>query len=316
MSTDLVVVETHPVPAANPSPSLIDAWLAGKKPTTVRGYSEDLVAFARWLGDGSPAVAVEDLLSLPAGEANGLVLRWRNWMLGAGLASATINRRLAALRSVTKLARMLGRIVWVIEVEGPPNEPRRDVRGPGRDGMKGVAKALKKLGDGRQARRDRAVVALLFGLGLRRGEVVALDLADVDWTKNTLKVLGKGKREKSAVEMPEPVAKSLTEWVVVRGSHDGPLFFRTQGNRGLARLHPYTLNRLVSAVGKSAGIARGLRPHALRHEATTELFRRGKTVVQVKGFTRHAKVETVMRYHDEQNADAGEMAREVSKTLG
>jgi integrase/recombinase XerC len=316
MSTDLVVVETHPVPASNPVPSLIDAWLAGKKPTTVRGYSEDLSAFARWLGASSPGVAVDDLLALPAGEANGLVLRWSTWMLDHDLSSATINRRLAALRSVTKLARMLGRIAWAIEVEGPKHEPRRDVKGPGAAGMKRTAKTLKKLGSGRQARRDRAIVSLLFGLGLRRAEVIGLDLEDLDWDAKRVSVLRKGKREKTSMSLPAEVEKSLSDWVVTRGSHPGPLFFRVQGNRGHLRLHPYTVNRVVEAVGKAAELPRKLRPHGLRHEAATELARRGKTVLQIRDFTGHAKLETVMRYLDESGAHAGEMAAELSKTLG
>jgi integrase/recombinase XerC len=319
MSTELVPATStsRPVPtfASGPGPSLVESWLAGKKPTTVRDYAGDLLQFSRWLGTASPAVALDDLLSLGSGDANGLVLRWRNAMIDGGLSSSTINRRLAAIRSVTKLGRTLGRITWVIEVEGVEHEARRDSRGPNPDEMKRVNRALKALGDGAKGRRNRAIVALLFGLGLRRAEAVGLDLADVDWPTNTVKVLGKGCREKIAREMPAPVAKAVSDWVVLRGSHPGPLFHRVD-RPGVDRLDLASVNRLVSAIGNAAEMPGKLRPHGFRHAAITELFRRKKTVAQVMGFSRHANPQTVMRYHDALGDDAAEMAREVAKGLG
>jgi hypothetical protein len=75
------------------------------------------------------------LLSLPAGEANGVVLRYRSEMIAAGLSAATVNRRLAAVRSVVKLARTLGLVSWSIEISGESARAYRDTSGPGRSGV-------------------------------------------------------------------------------------------------------------------------------------------------------------------------------------
>src|SRR5262245_50508843 len=87
---------------------LYAAFLAGRSPHTLRAYRQDLAAFASYLGEAQPGVALSRLVGLPAGEGNGLLLAYRAHMIDAGLTPATINRRLAAVRSALKLARTLG----------------------------------------------------------------------------------------------------------------------------------------------------------------------------------------------------------------
>jgi integrase/recombinase XerC len=319
MHTELALIPTPPSPAAprelappgSARPDLVAAFLGGKKPTTVREYRKDLAEFARHLRADSTESAVEWFLGRDAGRANELVLGWKNEQLARGLSSATISRRLAAVRSLVKLARTLGRVTWSVEIQGPKAEPKRDMRGPGEEGLKRIKRALKKC-----PRRDRAIFYLLFGLGLRRAEAAGVDLADVDFAASKIYVLGKARREKIALEMGEEVMRALADWVVVRGNHPGPLFHRTDGRADGKPLNLGTVNVIVGAIGRAAGLPGKLRPHGARHAAITELFRRGKTVPQVMGFSRHVKPETVMRYHDELMNDAGDMARELSKSLG
>jgi len=118
------VIEDHPgLPARNDpghggsgphlpaigAVDLVEAFLAGRKPTTLDAYRRDLTDFARFVGAARPGPAVEALISGTAGQANALALGYRADLIGRGLASATIARRLAALRSMVKLARILGR---------------------------------------------------------------------------------------------------------------------------------------------------------------------------------------------------------------
>src|SRR4051794_14430322 len=89
--------DARPPMLAGPT-DFLAAFLSGRKPTTIRAYQWDVGDFARFLGAGRPDAAVELLLGLSHGEANGLALAYRNAMVEKGLAPATINRRLAALR--------------------------------------------------------------------------------------------------------------------------------------------------------------------------------------------------------------------------
>src|SRR5215210_6450064 len=181
---DLIPFRAPERPAA-PSPpalerlDLVGAFLSARKPTTVRAYAGDLLDFARFLEQPGPGEAVEVLLGLPHGQANAVALGYKADLMARGLAPATVGRRLAALRSLVKLARTLGRVAWTLEVEAPASEKYRDVAGPGREGWRAMLQALDAAPDTPKARRDRALLRLLHDRGLRRGEAVALDLADV-----------------------------------------------------------------------------------------------------------------------------------------
>lgn len=304
---ELVPIEPGSLPAHGPTQGnaagLIDAWLGDKKPQTIEGYRKDLDLFIRFIGPPG----LDGFLALPAGDANALVLSYRNDQIGRGLASATIARRLAAVKSVVKLARTLGRCAFAIEVSPPKAEPRRDMRGPREEAIRRIKKALI-----RASKRDRALFALLFGLGLRRAEAAGLDLADVDFASNKVHVLGKGRREKVALELPPQLARPVGEWVLMRGGHPGPLF---PGKDPSKPINLATVNNVIGRLGKAAGMADKLRPHGLRHAAITLLFDRKATVAEVMAFSRHSKPETVMRYHDSLSDRAADMARIVAKQL-
>jgi integrase len=142
------------------------------------------------------------------------------------LAPATIARRVAALRSVVKLARTLGRITWAIDIPSPRAEAYRDTRGPGLAGWKAMLAAVKKQTATPKGKRDLALLRLIHDLGLRRGEVVALDRADLDLEAGTVAVIGKGKTEKVNLTLNPQTVMALTDWVAARGDWAGPLFVR------------------------------------------------------------------------------------------
>ena len=111
------VVEVHPPDGALGTDGLIERFLAGRSPNTRQAYADDLADFAAWLGLAPPA-AVAQLLDADGGAANGLALDYLNHLRELGRSRATVNRRLAALRSLVKLARLLGLVTWSIEVSG------------------------------------------------------------------------------------------------------------------------------------------------------------------------------------------------------
>src|SRR5437764_15154787 len=106
------------VPVAPPHRRLVEAFLAGRSPRTLRAYRQDLEDFTRWSGADSPEEAARLLLASGHGQAHEVALSYRTHLLEPGLAPATVNRRLAALRSLVKLARTLGMVGWSLDVEG------------------------------------------------------------------------------------------------------------------------------------------------------------------------------------------------------
>ena len=111
--------------------AVLEAFLNGRTATTLRAYRQDLEDFRRYLNAASAAEAIERLLGGGQGEAHRLALGYRAWLRERDLSPATINRRLAALRSLAKLGRLIGAISWSLSVPNLRTESYRDTRGPG-----------------------------------------------------------------------------------------------------------------------------------------------------------------------------------------
>ncbi len=303
---------------------LVDAFLAGRSPGTLRAYDADLRDFGRFMG-AAPRPAIATLLLCDHGRANGVVLSYKHWLHDRKLATATIARRLAALRSVVKLARTLGQVNWTLDIQSPRLEPYRDTRGPGLEGWRKIRQTVRAkaaLGND-QAVRDYAIVQVLRGLALRRSELCGLDMADLelDPLAPGVWIVGKGKTERERLSLPSSAAEALRAWIQLRGEWPGPLFVRldrcavARGDLdGRARLSDRSIGNIVPAIGHRAGLTRRVRPHGLRHEAiTAALDATGGDVRRVQRFSRHADVRTLTRYDDRRKDDAGEIARLIDE---
>ncbi len=310
---------TSPGPPAVGAVDVLDAFLSGRNPRTLRAYGRDLDDFARFLGVPDSRAAVAGLLGLPHGNANAAALAYKAHLIGRGLKAATVARRLAALRSVVKMARTVGRVAWALDVESPKAEPYRDTAGPGDAGWRVMlARAKADAGGGPpKAVRDLAVVRLLHDLALRRGELVALDLADADLDGGTIAVVGKGRTDPVRLTLPDPTCDALADWTASRGGEPGPLFVRLDRAAGRAggdgRLTDTAVFLIVRDLGRKVGLARPTRPHGLRHEAITRaLDATGGDVRTVQRFSRHADTRTLLLYDDRRRDLAGDVAKLVA----
>jgi integrase/recombinase XerC len=312
LTPDHLPVPVRAVPLAEPSAAerLLAAVLADHNPRILRAYSHDLADFAAFAG-ATPAAATDQLLARGAGGTNAAALAYKTHLRERCLAAATINRRLATLRALVKLARIRGLVNRGLEVEGLRAENYRDTRGPGRAGFCQMLAAL----DGRddpKAIRDRALLHLLFDLALRRAEVLGLDLADLDLAAGTLAVLGKGRTAKVPLTLPAETRAALEAWVRVRGLEGGPLFRSFDRSRkGAGRLSGTGLYLVVWDLWRRTGLRVWL--HALRHASITEaLDLTGGDVRAVQLFSRHRDVRVLQRYDDCRRDLAGEVARKVA----
>jgi integrase/recombinase XerC len=249
------------------------------------------------------------ILGRGAGPANALVLDYRSTLLDRQLSPATINRRLAALRSLVRVARTIGAVSWTLEISGLKAAAYRDTRGPGLAGVRQLLRAAADRQDPK-GRRDVAIVRLLFDLGLRRSEVVALDVADVDLTAGTIAVLGKGRREKQPLTLPAPTVAALEAWLASRGAEPGALFLNRDRARKGSRLTSSSVYRLVRRLGADVGLI--VRPHGLRHASITAGLDLTGDLRAVQRFSRHADVRTVGKYDDNRADLGGQVAQLVA----
>ena len=269
--------------------------------------------FATFLGVQSIDEAARLLLARGHGPANHLVLMYRAHLIERDLSAATVNARLAAVRSLVTLANTLGLVPWCLNVPGIKARAYRDTRGPGREGVRAILDGATTRKDVKGV-RDVAIVRLLHDLGLRRAEVVALDVVDVNVDEGAIWILGKGRSEKDRLTLPEPTLRALRDWLTVRGEEPGPLFVNCDRAGKGRRLTGRSVHRIVVAYGKGAGIT--ARPHGLRHAAITEaLNATGGDIRAVQRFSRHADVRTIQAYDDNRADLAGHVARLVANEV-
>ncbi len=304
------MLDPHWPPAPHRRP-LIEMWLEGRSPQTLKAYRDDVRDFGRFLALTGVVVAEETIAFLIArthAEGNELVLSYRNAMLDgtwpgqgtAKLAPATINRRIGALRSLIKLANTLGHVTWLLGVQNVKHEKYRDTSGPG---VVKINQMLEALGETSKQHRNRAMIEMLFRMGLRRGEVVELQLEHVvlDGVDDRVSILGKGRKERTVLSMPPAVTEALKVWLAERGSEPGPLF--GLGGNGLWRA--------VRALAKKAGVG-AARPHGLRHSGITRaLDVTDGNMREVQKFSRHKNVNTLLIYDDNRKNVFKEIAEKI-----
>lgn len=278
---------------------LVGLWLERASATTRRAYGRDLRDFAGFVGAADVTAAAAKLLESGHGPAHALALAYREHLVGRGLAPATVNRRLAALRSLVQLARQIGAITWDLLLPRLPSRPYRDTAGPGVPAVRAMVQAAGER-NGPGAARDQALLALLADLALRRGEVVALDLADLDLPRQRLAIIGKGELEPMLLTLPTATAEALRAWVAVRGEWAGPLIVGVDrhGTISHTRLTGGGLFHIIRSLGVAVG-APTARPHGLRHTSITAVAAASAgdlRLVQAHG--RHRSLTSTRHYLD------------------
>ena len=143
--------------------------------------------------------------------------------------------------------------------------------------------------------RDAALLALAYGAGLRRAELAAARLADLDG--DTLGVHGKGRRERIAYLGANGCAAAVSAWIAVRGTEDGPLFRPVnKGGRVIAGgMSPRAIGKRVQVLGTRAGLGK-VSPHMLRRSFATSLLSAGNDLSVTADLMGHARTDTTRLY--------------------
>jgi site-specific recombinase XerC len=144
--------------------------------------------------------------------------------------------------------------------------------------------------------RDAAILGVLYGAGLRRAEAAALDLADLDAESGSLRVLGRGNKQRLAY-VRHGALTALEDWLALRGEQPGPLFWPvTKGGRlRPRRLSAQALLYVTRRRGQGAGVEH-FSPHDLRRSFISDLLDAGADLSTVQKLAGHAQVQTTARY--------------------
>ncbi len=144
--------------------------------------------------------------------------------------------------------------------------------------------------------RDAAIIALCYACGLRRAEVVAVDLTDLDRETGALKVRGKGNKER-AVYLTNGGLDAVLDWIEVRGDEPGPLLYRIRkGGRIVPeRITTQAIYHILKRRAKGAGV-KEFSPHDCRRTLAGDLLDRGVDISTVSKLLGHAQLTTTARY--------------------
>jgi integrase/recombinase XerC len=205
------------------------------------------------------------------------------------------NRRLAALRSFFRFRVLVG-ARRADPSDGLPG-PRAERRIPQPLAPLECEGLIEKRDPERNERieaRDRALLDVLYGAGLRVGEAVSLDVRDYDRHRRELRVRGKGDKER-VVPLPGQSHASLDAYLALRerpGLNSEPMFLRARGGRLSDRWVGVMLRRRLAALG----VARRASPHTLRHSCATHLLDADVDLRSIQELLGHARLSTTQRY--------------------
>ena len=263
---------------------------------TVRAYLVDINDLLSFLGVGEgdtepvdAALATLDLADL------------RDWlaaMAASGHSRATLARRSASVRTFSSWAFETG--LLTSDVAARLRAPRVDNRLPGVLTPQQASQLLKTASDLASdghvlAVRDLAIIETLYATGVRVSELVGLDVADLDHSQRTLRVLGKGRKERT-VPYGLPASKALEAWLHRRGEicavdAGGALFLGARGRR----IDPRAVRDVVHRLCTAAQVP-DLGPHGLRHSAATHVLGGGADLRSVQELLGHSSLATTQRY--------------------
>ncbi len=263
----------------------------GLSRNTLNAYRTDLLQYGSWLAENG-----RDPLDVTPDAVAGFVAGLSVNEDGRRLAPATVHRKTAALRAFYRHLRREDLLT-----DDPTVglvTPRRAKKLPNVLNQAEVSRLLAApAGAGPSARRDRAILEVMYACGLRASEVVGLELADVDLHEGMLKTRGKGSKDR-IVPLGSQAIAAVESWLregrpELAGGRPGKALFLNFRGHALTRQGLY---KIVQGHARAVGLEGRMSPHTLRHSFATHLLAGGCDLRAVQEMLGHADVATTQIY--------------------
>jgi integrase/recombinase XerC len=274
---------------------------------TVRAYRREIQDFVSFLAETKGAdTAIASVRHL---EIRGYLGR----LYERGLSKASAARALAAVRSWFKWLAKEHRVSQNPAVlVSTPKLPKHLPRVPSMEEVNGLLNSVSpsaKRAEGHEVavwpERDRMILELLYGCGIRNSELVGIDMGDVQWSNDAVLVRGKGRKQRF-VPLGDEAASAIRAYLPLRGERlekagkaglitEGPLVANLR-MRGSVRLTTRSVGRLVKEIALSRGLPADLHPHTLRHAFGTHMLEEGADLRAIQEMLGHERLSTTQRY--------------------
>jgi len=277
----------------------------GSSEHTLRAYQRELMNFAAYMSERHGEVVTAD-------QIDHLQIRaYLGTLLQRGLSKASTARALASIRSWFKwLARTRHVQQNVASLVATPRLPKHLPRVPSIEQMNRVVDSVEEDAASWPA-RDRAILELLYGCGIRNAELTGLNLNDIHWANEAILVRGKGQKQRY-VPLGDAAAQALRAYLGERDARltakfgakatSTPALFLSLQLRGLgkpggeARLTTRSVGRIVKRVAILRGLSADVHPHTLRHAFGTHLLEEGADLRAIQELLGHERLSTTQRY--------------------
>lgn len=257
-------------------------------PHTCRGYQNDLEEFENFLRSAGLFLSPSGKVEIE--KIDRLAIRRYLSFLHRKNKKSSIARKISTLRSFFK---------YLVKEQTVTSNPAKSVATPKVDKplptTLTVDEAFRLMESPSEINRsrDRAILELLYSSGIRVGELVGLNVNQLDLDLGIVKVMGKGKKER-IVPVGSKAVEALKVYLGERGVLGGeaPLFINRKGGR----LTDRSVGRLTKKYSKQSGIFRNVSPHSLRHSFATHLLDAGADIREIQEMLGHASLSTTQRY--------------------
>ncbi|MEO5364635.1 MAG: tyrosine recombinase XerC [Magnetococcus sp. DMHC-8] len=273
-------------------------------PRTVVAYMHDLAGFmAFWQQHKGVVLTMEQIGAIRPADMRAFLAQGHR----DKAARATLQRRIAAVRAWFRFLETAGQIdhnpaKWVAT-------PRLGLRLPRAPSEEETARLLECPPPVREEHpqpdwvlaRDKAILELLYGSGLRIGELCQMNRLDLNLTSREARVLGKGDKER-VVPIGGQCAAAITDYLQQRSQAipdtpaNGPLFVGVRRTAGDNRLNPRQVQRIMQQRRRWLNLPEKTTPHALRHAFATHLLQAGADLRSIQEMLGHASLSTTQRY--------------------
>lgn len=280
-----------------------------RQPKTRSAYYSDMAQFEQFAGSDTNIRVLN----------NTLIEEWVAHLKSKAYSPASIRRKVVVLKlffsywvrkgvlnesPFWRVQIHFGRIVQLpralteIEMTTLLKQGHSDYRNREKDQTGG---AQKPLGNGQSVSRNfrvvrnLAILELFFATGMRVGEVSAMNIVDFSIVEGSIKVRGKGGKERLAFVVDKFALRILREYLKLRHANNtasGSLFLNASGNR----LSPQGIANIIRLIRSNSGMDKHVTPHMLRHTVATMLLRNGVDIRVVQEFLGHASITTTQRY--------------------
>ncbi len=257
-------------------------------PNTILAYGKDLAEFVKYVGP------IEKPDQLDHMRIRGFL----SHLYERGLGKTSVARHLAAVRSLYKWLAREGKVKQnPAALVSTPKLPKKLPRVP-------TIEEVNNVLDGELpetaafVERDKTILELLYGCGLRNSELIGINLDDIHWSNETILVRGKGRKERM-VPLGDAAAEAIREYLIKRKEllaakkrTTPALLINLRGQRLTTR----SVGRIVKHIAVSKGLSPDVHPHTLRHAFGTHLLEEGADLRAIQEMLGHERLSTTQRY--------------------